>query len=166
MKKSTITLNAFSRSVVDDIICDITGCNFSPSSTAISFTRFRALSSPASTVVFCTLNSFVTDVASSNAAFATTCCCRTISMLPARAEITAEALAPSSPISRNTGASTSIPPNCFILSKSISKPSFVERSNAALNSCRSRPVAFAIFSVSLNRFITNFDIAVADISTA
>ena len=153
-------------SVVDEITCFITGASFSPSSTASSVNLLRALSSPACTVVFCTLNSFVTEVASWKALLASSCCQRTVSTLPARAEITADALAPSSPISLNTGARTSIPPSSCNRSSNIKSPSLVELSKVALNFSRSRPVACAILSVSLNKSMISFDNAVADISTA
>ena len=153
-------------SVVDEITCFITGASFSPSSIANSLRRFFALSSPACTVLFCTLNSFVTEVASWKALLASSCCQRTVSTLPARAEITADALAPSSPISLNTGARTSMPPSSCNRSSNIKSPSLVELSKVALNFSRSSPVACAILSVSLNKSMISFDNAVADISTA
>ena len=164
--KSMTALIILRSKVVEEITCFITGASFSPSSTASSVNLLRALSSPACTVVFCTVNSLVIEVASLKALLASSCCQRTVSTFPARAEITAEALAPSSPISLNTGASTSIPPSCLSRSSNIKSPSLVDLSNVALNCSRSRPVALAILSVSLNKSIINLDIAVADISTA
>ena len=86
--KSTTVDSTFRISVVDESTWRITGCSFSPSSMAISLTRFFALSSPAWTVVFWTLYSLVTEVASLNALAASSCSQRTISRLPASADMT------------------------------------------------------------------------------
>ena len=143
----------------------MTGCNFSPSSTASSVTRFLALSNPACTVLFCTSYSSVTDVASWKA-FAASCCSYfIISRLPANAEITWAARAPFSPMSLNTGASTSMLPNECNCSSSISNPSLVLRVTVSLNFCAFSPVALMIWSCCLNISIITFDTAVEDIST-
>ena len=161
-----VVLIAFSVSVVVLIMCFMTGISFSPSSMANSFTLLRALSSSASTVVFCTVNSFVTEVASSKAAVACSCCHFTICTFPASVASTCEARAPFSPMFLNTGASTSMLPSFFSCSRSIKSPSFVLRFSAAFSSSKSMPVALAIFDGSLKRFMMSCESAVADISHA
>ena len=153
-------------SVVEEMTCFITGCNFSPSSTAISVTRFLALSSSAWTVVFCTLNSFVTDVPSSKAFAASSCSHFTVSRFPASAEMTCAARAPFSPISLNTGASASMLPILLNVSNRYIKPSLVDFFSSALNLLASIFVAERILSFCLNMSIISFERAVADISTA
>ena len=144
----------------------MTGISFSPNSIANSVTRFLALSSSASTVEFCTLNSFVTDVASSNDCVACFCCHFTISTLPAKVAKTCEARAPFSPMFLKTGASTSMLPSFFNCCNNIKSPSLVLRFNALLSSSKSMPVAFAILLGSLNKFMMSCERAVADISHA
>ena len=166
LMKSTVIDMARNSNVVLLTTCCITGRSFSPSSTASSVTPLRAFSRPAWTVLFCTSNSFVTEAASLYAFAASPCCHFTVSMLAARAAITCEALAPFSPISLNTGASTSILPSSCNRSISIISPSLVLRFRASLNLSAFMPVALTILSCSLNRFMISLERAVADISTA
>ena len=148
------------------ITCFMTGISFSPNSMASSVTRFLALSSSASTVEFCTLNSFVTEVASSNDWVACSCCHFTISTLPAKVAKTCEARAPFSPMFLKTGASTSMLPSFFSCCNNIKSPSLVLRFNALFSSSKSMPVALAILLGSLNKFMMSCERAVADISHA
>ena len=165
MQKSTMDDSTRSRMVVLLRIWRMMGCNFSPSSTAISLTRLRALSSPACTVVFCTVYSLVTEVPSLNALAASSCSHLIISRLPANADMTWAARAPFSPMSLNTGASTSMFPRECSCSSSISRPSLVSRVTVSLNFFAFRPVAFTIWSCCLNISMMTFDTAVEDIST-
>ena len=166
MIKSTMVDSTFSMMVVDESTWLMTGISFSPSTTASSFTCLRALSRRACTVLFCTLYSLVTEVASWNAFVASSCSHFTISRLPAKAEITWAARAPFSPISLNTGASTSMLPNSWSLSSSIRRPSFVLRVSASLKRSALIPVALMTLSCCLNISIISLETAVADISTA
>ena len=110
--------------------------------------------------------SLVTEVASLKAFAASSCSHRTISRLPASAEITCAARAPFSPISLNTGARTSMFPNLLRVSSNIRRPSLVPLASASLNFSAFMPVALITLSCCLNISIISFDTAVADISTA
>ena len=157
--------NAFIAMDVDEWKWPITGSNFSPSSTACSRKIFFFFSRSAWTVVFCTVNSLSMDIASWKATFAACCCWRTISTLPAKAANTAEARAPFSPISAKTGASVSMPPNSCKRLSNMSSPSLVLRLHTSANSLTAMPVALAIFSGDLKRFMIILLTAVEDISS-
>ena len=126
----------------------IAGASFSPSWTATSLKRFFAFSNPACTVLFCTLNSFVTEVPSSKAWLATACWARTSSILPASMVNVCTEREPFSPMSASIGANTSRLPALCRVSRNIKTASLASVLSRLVNFLTSIPAASAYFAGS------------------
>ena len=144
----TTALSPFTVREPVDTIYFITGSNCSPNSTRISAKCCFALSSSACTVEFWTLYSFTTDVPSMKAWFAPCCSLRTLSTLPARAEITLAASAPERLILSSTGAILSIPPSRFNASRKVSTASLASLLINCVNSSTCSPANLAYLAGS------------------
>ena len=120
----------------------ITGSSRSPSSIRTSWKLLRAFSSPACTVLFCTLYSLVMLVPSANALLAFSCSRRTRSTLPAKVLMTLAASAPLSCISFSTGAICAMPPILLRASRNEMTAALtsvcISRVNSSTSICASR----------------------------